>query len=199
MRLGSVARKIHRWDFIKVRTTEPDRDPRIESRKIEPFSIIQSGKKLTDREERRRFLVDLSEKSLDVPISEKRSLVLVKPQIVGFDIIERKKQVVQLTLNGRVFRKQPYGNVGLFYKWNCEEPCEVCQRHPHYMECFDWGAHVLWNNYPNKETAKQKVTEMCYHNMKEKYDTWFALGTHSKRPFTVWMIIGLLWMKKKTV
>ena len=64
------------------------------------------------------------------------------------------------------------------------------------MECFDWGANILWKRYPDKEVAKQKVTEMCYNNMKEKYDSWFALGTHSQWPFSKWMIVSLLWMKK---
>jgi len=33
--------------------------------------------------------------------------------------------------------------------------------------------------------------------MKYDYDSWFALGTHSRRPWSKWMVVGLLWMKKK--
>jgi hypothetical protein len=37
---------------------------------------------------------------------------------------------------------------------------------------------------------------MCYYRMKYDYDTWFAWGTHRKRPWKRWMIVGLLWIKK---
>lgn len=61
------------------------------------------------------------------------------------------------------------------------------------------GANILWKRYrDNKDEAKEKVTEMCFYKMKEKYDSWFALGTHSEWPFSKWMIISLLWMKKAT-
>jgi len=197
MPLDYVLGRIHRWDLIEVETAKPDRDPRVESRKIKPSSIVNHGKALKDREEQRAFLNNLSEESLDEPISDKRSVTLIKPKIIDFRIVERKSGSLQLTLNGKVFKKQPYGNVQLIYKWRCQKPCQVCSKRPHIMECFDWGANILWKRYErNKEEAIEKVTEMCYWNMKEKFDVWFALGTHSRRPFSKWMIIGILWMKK---
>jgi len=33
--------------------------------------------------------------------------------------------------------------------------------------------------------------------MKYDNDTWFVLGTTRRRPWKKWMIVGLLWMKKK--
>jgi hypothetical protein len=197
MPLDSILGKIHRWDLIEVETTKPDRDPRVESRKINPNSIVNHGKAMEDREEQRVFLNNLSEASLDTPIKEKRSITIIKPEIVDFHMIERKSGPVQLTLNGKAFMKQPYGAIGLFYKWRCQKPCQVCSKRPHVMECFDWGANILWKRYEtDREKAKEKVTEMCYWNMKEKYDAWFALGTHSRYPFSKWMIVGILWMKK---
>lgn len=196
--IGSIARKIHRWDVIEVETTEPDRDPRSESRKINPDSIVICGAFSGDREDRRVFLNGLAEKSLDAAISERRSLILIKPEIIDFNIIEHEDKPAQLTLDGEVFKEQPYGDVGLYYDWNCPQPCQVCSKHPHHMLCFDWGAGVLWNKYKSdKKIAAEKVTQMCYNDMKDRYDCWFALGTHSQRPFSVWMIVGLLWMKKK--
>jgi len=198
MPLESLRGKIHRWDWITVKTTKPDRDPRSESRKIDPCSMVVHEPTLTDRENRRDFLDNLSEDSLDVPTADRRSIALVKPRILGFDVVERETEVAQLTLDGSIFEKRPFGDVGLTYKWQCEKPCEVCARHPHSMDCFDWGANILWKRYEtNKEEAREKVTQLCYRDMKEKYDTWFALGTHSRRPFSVWMIVGLLWMKRK--
>lgn len=121
---------------------------------------------------------------------------MIKPEIIDFAIEERKHDSIQLTLNGTPFKKQPFADIGLYYKWKCPTPCKVCQKHPHSMECFDWGANILWKRYEkNPEEAKDKVTEMCYWNMKEKFDSWFVLGTHS-RYLTKWMIVGILWMKK---
>lgn len=33
--------------------------------------------------------------------------------------------------------------------------------------------------------------------MKYDNDTWFVLGTTRQRPWRRWMVVGLLWMKKK--
>jgi hypothetical protein len=197
MPLDSIARRIHRWDIIEVATTEPERDPRSESRKIDPNSIVISGSYSRDREDRRALLNRLSERSLDSAIMERRSIILIRPGIVDFSVVEREDKPLQLTLNGEVFKEQPYRDASLYYQWKCPAPCSVCSKHPHNMECFDWGAGVLWNRYKaDRKVAEEKVTEMCYYNMKERFDAWFALGTHSRRPFSKWMVVGLLWMKK---
>jgi hypothetical protein len=65
------------------------------------------------------------------------------------------------------------------------------------MQCFDWGANVLYRKYSDPDKAREKTTDMCYNRMKNEFDTWFVLGTHSKRPWKKWMIVGLLWMKKQ--
>jgi hypothetical protein len=43
-----------------------------------------------------------------------------------------------------------------------------------------------------------KVKQKCHYEMKYDNDTWFALGTHSRRPWKKWMIVGLIWMKKQS-
>lgn len=56
---------------------------------------------------------------------------------------------------------------------------------------------VRAQNRANKKVAKKKVTEMYHSSMRERLESWFALGTHSRRPFSKWMIAGLLWMEKQ--
>lgn len=197
MPLDIVLSKIRRWDLIEVETTKPEHDARKESRKINPDLIIHRGKSLIDREEKRSFLNNLSEKSLDSAQTEKRTLTMIKPEVLDFYIEERKEERIQLTLNGKPFRKQPYGDIGLFYRWKCPVPCKGCIKRPHMMECFDWGANQLWKRYEaNPEEAKEKVTRKLFFDMRDRFDTWFALGTHSRYPFLRWMIIGLFWFKK---
>lgn len=187
---------IRTWDFIEVETEDPTHDPRQESRKIN-FRTLKKAGRFEGREERREVLNELTENSLNYPLEEKRSLALVKPEIVSFSVIKNPKpDILQLTLDGEPFRYNIYGDVDLIYRWNCEEPCEFCSNQPHRMKCLDWGAHVLYKRYDDEEVAKEKVTDMCYHRMKDVYDSWFALGTHSMRPWRRWMIVGLLWMKK---
>lgn len=184
------------WDWIEVNTSDPSKDIRIESRKIDDKSIEKVGR-IEKREKRRNVIERLSENSLNYPMEEKRSLTIIKPVIEDFFIKERPSTSVQLTLEGKPFIMNPYADVGLFYRWSCPEPCDYCDDRTHRMECFDWGANVLYKKYKDPIEAKEKVTDMCYRRMKEEFDSWFALGTHSQRPFKRWMIVGLLWMKKR--
>jgi len=189
-------RDIHLWDIIEVDTEDPTRDIRQESRKIN-FRTLKKIDSLEDRDERRAFLNGLTEHSLEYPMEEKRSLTLVKPDIKKFNVIDNPdSKFTQLTLNGKPFDYNIYGEVDLVYRWNCQELCRFCSNQPHRMKCLDWGAHVLYKRYEDKAEAKVKVTDMCYRRMKDEFDTWFALGTHSMRPYKRWMIVGLLWMKK---
>ena len=191
-----LRKDVHVWDRIEIETTKPKGDPRPESRIIKVESIKKIDH-IKERKERRSILEQITEQSLDIPINEKRTMTLVKPRIDAFNIRKKTAEIVQITLNGKPFKRSPYGDFNLYYKWRCPRRCQVCKERPHTMECFDWGANVLYKRYKDEEQAKKKVKQMCYYRMKYDYDTWFALGTHSRRPWKVWMIVGLLWMKRK--
>lgn len=188
------------WDVIQVETTSPTGDPRPESRRIRNESIQNMGCAIKDREERRNYLRKLTDASLEEPMKAKRTMALIKPIILGFDIEKREEVIDQATLYGGVFRKRPYADVGLYYRFKCSDSgCRVCREVGkfHRMECFDWGAHVLYRRYDDKKKARGKTRDMCFTRMKFDFDTWFALGTHSRYPFLRWMVVGLLWMKKQ--
>lgn len=188
------------WDMISVETTKARGDPRAESRKIKIDSLQNMGCTIKGREQRRKYLQALTESSLDAPMKEKRTMALIKPVIFGFDIEKREEMVDQATLYGGVFKRRPYEDIGLYYRFKCSEKgCSICQkvRKLHRMECFDWGANVLYRRYDDEATAREKVRDMCFTRMKFDFDTWFALGTHSRYPFLRWMVVGLLWMKKQ--
>jgi len=184
------------WDVIQVETIKPSDDIRPESRKIKPESIVVMDY-IEDRKERRKILDKLSEPSLESALNEKRTLTLIKPRIEGFTINKRPPEPKQATLEGDVFRIHPYGDIGLYYQWSCPKPCRYCKGKFHNMACFDWGANYLYKKYPDEKEAMAKVKQKCFYEMKYDNDTWFALGTHSRRPWKKWMIVGLLWMKKQ--
>lgn len=186
------------WDKIQVETTDPIGDARPESRKLRNDSVRNMGCAIEDREERRNYLQKITDASLEKPMKEKRTMALVKPLILGFDIEKREEPLDQATLYGGVFERRPYADVGLYYRFKCSEKgCEVCQPVGkfHRMECFDWGAHVLYRKYDDETVAKEKTRDMCFTKMRFDFDTWFALGTHSRYPS--WMVVGLLWMSKQ--
>jgi len=191
-----LEKNVRIWDLIAVETAKPSDDPRPESRKIRAESIQRIGY-VDDRKERRNFLEEITEPSLDIPMKERRTMALVRPRIEAFSIRKKTAEIVQLTLNGQTFRRNPYGDIGLYYKWKCPKTCQFCKETPHHMECFDWGTNVLYRRYPDEKEAKTKTKDMCYYRMKYEFDTWFALGTHSRRPWRRWMVVGLLWMKKE--
>lgn len=190
-------KKIKLWDTIKLKVTEPIRDPRPESRRVKASSIKNMGCSIRERGEKRKFLKEHTDRSLDVPNKEGRTMALIKPLIVDFEIEKRKEEVDQANLYGGIFKKRPYGDVGLYYHFKCGGLCKVCGKHPHKMECFDWGANVLYRRYSDEMEAREKTRDMCYRKMKVVFDTWFALGTHSRYPFSKWLHVGLLFMKRK--
>ena len=152
---------------------------------------------MEDRKERRAILEKTSELSLDIPMNEKRTMTLLKPRIEAFNIKKKPAdKSVQITLNGKPFKRNSYGDVELIYNWRCHKCCQFCTERPHRMQCFDWGTNVLYRRYKDEKEARVKVKQKCFYQMKYAYDAWFALGTHSQRPWKRWMIVGLLWMKK---
>lgn len=190
-----LKKDIRLWDVIEVDTASTTADPRPESRKINASSIKKIDR-IEDREKRRNILNTITEASLEIPLNEKRTMTVIKPQIERFTIRKKIPEIIQIRLNGKPFKRSPYGDFGLYYFWRCLSSCRYCKDRRHRMQCFDWGANVLYKKYTNEDEAKRKTKQMCYYRMKYDYDTWFALGTHRKRPWKRWMIVGLLWMKK---
>lgn len=195
--INMIKKGVRVWDIIQVETTGPSDDVRPESRRIKPESIVVIDG-IQDRKERRKILDKLSEPSLENALNEKRTLTLIKPKIEVFNIKKRPPEPKQATLEGGVFRLHPYGDIGLYYQWSCPKPCRYCKGKFHNMACFDWGANYLYKKYTDEKEAMAKVKQKCYYEMKYDNETWFALGTHSRRPWKKWMIVGLLWMKKQT-
>lgn len=192
------AQEIKVWDLIEVSTTKPDKDPRPDSRKIDNNSVKNLGCAIKNREDKRKFLLEHTDAY--IPDATKgKTLSIIKPLLFGFKVDKLDEIEKQVTMDGHVFKTQPFGNLSLVYTFKCgDKGCAMCSRVKkfHNMECFDFGANYLFSKYSDEEVAKEKVRDRCYTLMKAKCDLWFAMGTHSQYPFLKWMIVGLLWMKK---
>ena len=195
-----IRKEIRLWDIIEVETKKPTDDPRPESRKIRN-GTVRVVDRIESREERRKIINDLVEPSLENALKEKRSLALIEPKIDAFRIIKSEREPLQFTLNGKPFRKRPYADVKLYYRWSCPKPCRYCRDKSHTARCFDWGANWLYRKLYRKSKDEKdtriKVRNKLLFEMKYDNDTWFVLGTTRRRPWKRWMIVGLLWMKRK--
>ena len=184
------------WNVINVQVSEEIGDPRKESRLIDPKTIVDLGPELKTREEKKAFLAKHTDLSLNSPTKE-RTCSIIKPELIDLEVIKRKLEFSQATLYGGIFKKNPYDDVGLYYSFRCEEPCNVCQKKPHRMECFDWGANYLFRRYDDETVAAEKVREMGFTRMTTINDIWFVMGTHRMYPFLHWLLVGVLWMKRE--
>lgn len=195
-----LEKEIKIWDIIQVETTKPTDDPRPESRKIKNGSV-EVVNRVESKKEKRRIINELSEPTLEDALNEKRSLALIEPAIEGFRIERAEREPLQFTLNGKPFRKHPYSDVKLYYNWECPKACRYCTETPHTARCFDWGANWLFRKlmrkYKDEKRVRTLVRNKLHFEMKYDNDTWFVLGTTRQRPWKRWMIVGLLWMKRK--
>jgi len=191
-----LKKNVRLWDIIHVETMKPSDDPRFESRKIRNGSVKVIDR-IESKRERRKIINSLVEPSLENALDKKRSLALIEPKIDGFRIIKGEREPLQFTLNGKRFRRHPYGDVKLYYRWSCPKPCRYCRDKSHTSRCFDWGANYLFRRYKDEKEARIKVRNKLLFEMKYDNDTWFVLGTTRRRPWKKWMIVGLLWMKRK--
>lgn len=191
-----MAKGISLWNVIKVEVSEETSDPRKETRLIKPETIVDLGSKLKTREQKREFLAKYTDSSLNKPTLG-RTCSIIKPKLIDFEVIKRKPEFSQATLYGGIFKKNPYEDIGLYYTFQCQEPCEICKKKPHRMECFDWGANYLFRKYDDEAIAIEKVKEMGFTRMKTINDIWFVMGTHRIRPFLNWLLVGVLWMKRE--
>jgi hypothetical protein len=187
------------WDVIEVETMKATDDPRFESRKINAKSI-----KIVDRieshKDRREVIDRILEGSLETALEQKRSLALIEPFIDAFKITKGKREPLQVTMNGTPFRKNPYGDIRLVYIWRCRDRCRYCLGKSHTSRCFDWGANWLYRKMMktyDKKNAMTTVRNKLHYEMKYDNNTWFVMGTHRRRPWKRWMIVGLLWIKKQ--
>lgn len=187
------------WDIIEVKAKKPTDDPRLESRKIDAEYIKTIGR-IESKKEKRKIINCHMEGSLDTALKQKRTLALIQPLIDDFKIDKGEREPLQFTMEGVAFRKNPYGDIRLVYKWRCHDRCKFCRGKFHTTRCFDWGANLLYRKLltqNEEQIARLKTRNKLQYEMKYDNDTYFMMGTSRLRPWKKWMIIGLLWMKKQ--
>ena len=174
--------KLHRWDIIEVKT-RVTKNHREETRKINNTSIKKVG--IVPKKKRKDIIIKLTKESLQDIINDGSSIGILKPDIKKLELVPSRTE-----------DEKRFGKFYTKYHFACNKPCSICGKSNSYhrMKCRDWGANVLCRKVKNNPDGEIIVTQKMFHDMKNKFDTYFGVGTH--RRWQNWMIVGLFWFKK---
>jgi hypothetical protein len=189
--------KFGRWDRIKFRWRLPDDDRRIESRRVDQHTLAITGK--LKKSERQQFLAKLVVTSLTREREEGRSLALLKPEIIGFDVERKSAEELQTeTAKFAALRAQtdlfntkpiiPYQpcpfRFGYRYRTNDGERAGTCQ---------DWEMEATYYNWSRShgEVEALKRIKQTFGENYPRLGMLLAMGTHSLYPDT-WLINGVI-------
>ena len=189
--------KFGRWDRIHFRWRLPNDDHRPESRRVDQDSIRVVGE-LPPRE-RQQFLAARIVTSLNRERAAKRSLALLKAQILKFSYERKSDKEIQ---SERAAFAALRNQIDLF---NTKplipyEPCPFKFQYRYQTDdgirqgtCQDWEIEATFYNW-RKEYGEQKALTDMQRVFGDEYPTkgmLMAMGTHSLHPDT-WLINGIV-------
>ena len=189
--------KFGRWDRIHFRWRLPNDDHRLESRRVDQDSIRVVG--VLPQRERQRFLAARIVTSLNRERAAKRSLALLKAQILKFSYERKSDKEIQseraafaaLRNQSDLFNTKPL----IPY-----EPCPFEFQYRYQTDdgirqgtCQDWEIEATFYNW-RKEYGEQDALSKMLRVFGEEYPTkgmLLAMGTHSLYPDR-WLVNGIV-------
>lgn len=188
--------KFGRWDHIKFKWRRPNDDPRPESRRVDQQSIEITGQ--LKPSERSQFLSKSIVTSLARERSAKRSLALLRAEIIDFKSVKKTDAEIQQEANRfAALRAQP----DLFAKQVTPySPCPYSFKYRYRIEdgiregtCQDWEIEATFFNW-SRQYGETKALDDMIRIFGEEYPRkgmLLAMGTHSLYPDT-WLINGVV-------
>ena len=189
--------KFKRWDRIRFRWRRPSDDPREESRRVDQDTLQIAGE--LKKSERERFLSRTVVTSLDAEREAKRSLALLKAEVLEFKV-ERKgdadlrneaNKFAKLRAQPDLFNTKPI----IPY-----EPCPYRFKYRYRTDdgmregtCQDWEIEATffkWAKLYGEERALADLRRIFGEEYPKK-GMLLAMGTHSLYPDT-WLINGVV-------
>lgn len=189
--------KFGRWDRIKFRWRLPDNDRRIESRRVDQNTLAVIGSLKTS--ERQQFLARRIVTSVVKEREEGRSLALLKPEILNFDVKRKsdadlhkeRAKFAALRTQTDLFNTQPI----IPY-----QPCPFRFAYRYRTDdgeregtCQDWemeATYFRWSRELGESKALQEIQQMFGVEYPRR-GMLLAMGTHSLYPET-WLINGVI-------
>lgn len=193
-------KKFRRWDRVRFNWRKPDDDDRIESRRVDSQSLEIIGR-LPDKE-KIQFLNKKIVTSLNKELEEGRSLALLKPQILDFEInakssmklLEQQNKIDSYHSQEDLFLSKPAIPVKacpyeFIYKYKTDDG-------ERKGTCQDWETEATFFNWRRQYGEEKALIEMKtqFGERLPQKGLYFAMGTHSRWAET-WLINGLIQLR----
>lgn len=187
------------WNIVKVDVERNKSDTRKESWKIvgsknEWDSLDRNIKVIGNlkREKRIELLNRLATDETEHLREKNRSLGLVKPEILGWELRSTGVEpAVQTTLTGMKLKTKKDFRFKPYISYRCLPSCS--SKEPHNQQLIEWGAYMWINKHKEK-----KDQEKVFENLRLADSSWekyFLVGNlaHKRKTF---MIISVMRFKK---
>lgn len=195
------AQRFGRWDHLKFRWRRPRAasDMRIESRRVDPSSIVIVGQ--LPAGQRNSLLNRIAVSSLKKERAENRSLALLRPEIISFRPVRRTPEAMEqqratyaaieaqsalFEAIGRVIPRDPCP-YNFVYRYRDDDG-------PHDGTCQDWETEATFFRRLKEMVSEREALNWMQQKFGEEYPRQgmaLAMGTHRHRP-DQWLINGVI-------
>lgn len=193
---------IKRWDVVKLPVERNPKDTRKESWKIKGSKNewnhlsekIEVVDRIEDRKKRAILIGNLVDNCIKKINEEKRSLGIIKPDILEFYFSERSdvsKNIQSKLLTDKLIRTKK--NYPIQPRLNYE--CEKCKnKNPHDQQLLEWGAY----EWIRKNPMKPEQLWENYRLENDEYETYFLVGNQALHR-TSFLVISIIWFKNTPI
>lgn len=182
MRYLQAEQRFKKFQFIDVKVTRDDSDPRPESYRIDPNSIVL-GEVVKNHDVRRSYLdnsphlIQSVEALKEKQLADGTSLGIIKPKDIldcGLEfrpeserndwMLNEEARLAQDKLFGDPVKPLDFPEARFMVQWTCDDP--ICAGHRMGIE--QWGIHELYRKLKNEEDCEAKVIQQ----MQKQLDQW---------------------------
>ncbi len=176
------------WNIVKLQVEKNNTDTRKESWKIvgskTEWETLDKNIEVTGtlkREDRIKLLRQLAVDSTECLRNQGRSLGLVKPEIISWELRDTGLEPdIQTTLNGRKLKRKKDFRVKPYIKYRCLPECK--SKSPHNQQLIEWGTY-MWIHKQKTRAEQEKV----FDNLRLGDNDWEK-----------YLLVGNLAFKQKT-
>ena len=189
--------RFNRWDIVRFRWRRPSDDNRIESKRIDPLSLVKL--RMLKRTEIPDFVARAVVKSLDQEMAEKRSLALIRPELPRFGFRALSKSELHKSQRRRdemLSQKDMFANTEISIK---APPYQFYYEFYHAGRlrkhtCIDWETEATffkWRALYGEKDALNKMIQKWGFDIPQR-GVVFAMGTHRVPIFKNWLLSGII-------
>ncbi len=202
-RILQDSQKFGRWSWIKYRFVRSDGDPRTESQKVLPETLVVGAS--IRPSERANFLQPLVRASFVEADARRESLSLIRPLNLNLEAIAKSSNEIlgeaqkhrELAAQMSLFdtTAKPLTPCAMRFKVHWKDQDGKSRSH----ECDDWETSAAYNRF-EREYGSTKAVEILKGKYEDEYfqaGLVLAFSTHSRRNVEFgttnqWLLVGLI-------